>query len=139
MLAARASPAKTVTRVTFAASKRARAAAIVRATKKETNSSKDEDEAKIDFKGLKQLVSMGLGTISGDITEINLKDPKRTVVMELEANNFEDKDGNPLNFMNNDGFVGEKGEGTSWLNVAVPIILGGVSIAGIAATLKALM
>lgn len=41
--------------------------------------------------------------------------------------------------MNNDGFVGEKGEGTSWLNVAVPIILGGVSIAGIAATLKALM
>lgn len=85
MLAARASPAKIVTRVTFAASKRARAAAIVRATKKESNSSKDEDEAKIDFKGLKQLVSMGLGTISGDITEINLKDPKRTVVMELGA------------------------------------------------------
>ena len=43
----------------------------------------------IDMKGLGQLVKMGMGAISGDITEINLDDPKRTVVMELEANNFE--------------------------------------------------
>lgn len=62
----------------------------------------EEAEAKIDWSGLRQLVKMGLGTISGDITEINLNDPKRTVVMELEANNFEDADGNPLNFMNNE-------------------------------------
>lgn len=31
--------------------------------------------------GLRQLIKMGLGTISGDITEINLDDPARTVVM----------------------------------------------------------
>ena len=62
----------------------------------------EEEEAKIDWSGLKQLVKMGLGTISGDITEINLDDPARTVVMELEANNFEDADGKPLNFMNNE-------------------------------------
>lgn len=56
------------------------------AKKSPGKASKDEeDEAKIDFKGLKQLISMGLGTMSGDITEINLKDPKRTVVMELGA------------------------------------------------------
>ena len=45
----------------------------------------EEEEAKIDWSGLKQLVKMGLGTISGDITEINLDGPARTVVMELEA------------------------------------------------------
>ena len=39
------------------------------------------EEDGIDFTGLKQLISMGLGTISGDITEINLDDPARTVVM----------------------------------------------------------
>jgi|TARA_B110000977_G_scaffold187666_1_gene255045 hypothetical protein len=54
-------------------------------------------ETGIDFTGLKQLISMGLGTVAGDITEINLDDPVRTVVMELEANNFEDAEGNPLN------------------------------------------
>ena len=52
-------------------------------------------EEGISLKGLGQLVKMGLGTISGDITEINLDDPKRTVVMELEANNFEVR-GGPL-------------------------------------------
>lgn len=60
---------------------------VARAGKKSPGkaSEVEEDEAKIDFKGLKQLISMGLGTMSGDITEINLKDPKRTVVMELGA------------------------------------------------------
>jgi hypothetical protein len=57
---------------------------VVRAAKKKQEAT-EEDEAKIDFRGLKQLISMGLGTISGDITEINLDDPKRTVVMELGA------------------------------------------------------
>jgi hypothetical protein len=65
-------------------------------------------------------------------------DPTRTVVMELEANNFEDADGKPLNFMNNDGIVGDKNEKTSPLNYVVPVVLGGVSVAGIVATLKAL-
>lgn len=35
--------------------------------------------------GLVQLVQMGLGTIAGDIKEINLSDPRRTVVMEVSA------------------------------------------------------
>jgi len=58
---------------------------VARAAKKSTEGDDDEDEPGIDFRGLKQLVSMGLGTLSGDITEINLDDPKRTVVMELGA------------------------------------------------------
>ena len=58
---------------------------FARAAKKSTEGDDDEDEPGIDFRGLKQLVSMGLGTLSGDITEINLDDPKRTVVMELGA------------------------------------------------------
>lgn len=43
-----------------------------------------------------------------------------------------------MNFINNDGFVGEKGESVSVLNYAVPVLLGAASIAGIVATLKAL-
>lgn len=74
----------------------------------------------------------------GAALDENRDDPTRTVVMELEANNFEDADGKPLNFMNNDGFVGEKGEKTSPLNYVVPIVLGGVSVAGVVATLNAL-
>ena len=72
--------------------------------KKDSKPQEEEknDEPKIDMAGLSQLIKMGLGTVSGDIKEINLDDPTRTVVMELEANNFEDKDGNPLNFMNNE-------------------------------------
>lgn len=60
---------------------------VARAAKKSTEGDDDDDDEKpgIDFRGLKQLVSMGLGTLSGDITEINLDDPKRTVVMELGA------------------------------------------------------
>ena len=100
----------------------------------------EEEEAGIDFTGLKQLVSMGLGTLSGDITEINLDDPTRTVVMELEANNFEDKDGNPLqlNAMDNTGYVGEEGEQTPIANYVVPVALGAVTIAGVVATMNAL-
>ena len=100
----------------------------------------EEEEAGIDFTGLKQLVSMGLGTLSGDITEINLDDPTRTVVMELEANNFEDKDGNPLqlNAMDNTGYVGEEGEKTPTANYVVPVALGAVTIAGVVATMNAL-
>ena len=52
---------------------------------------------------------MGLGAISGDITEINFdkENASRAVVMELEANNLEDSKGNPLSmkFMNNDGYT----------------------------------
>ena len=60
---------------------------VARAANKSTEGDDDDDDEKpgIDFRGLKQLVSMGLGTLSGDITEINLDDPKRTVVMELGA------------------------------------------------------
>eukprot|EP00467_Chlorarachnion_reptans_P024909 CAMPEP_0114510046 /NCGR_PEP_ID=MMETSP0109-20121206/13563_1 /TAXON_ID=29199 /ORGANISM="Chlorarachnion reptans, Strain CCCM449" /LENGTH=135 /DNA_ID=CAMNT_0001689297 /DNA_START=92 /DNA_END=496 /DNA_ORIENTATION=+ len=54
------------------------------------------NDRKPTWAGVRQLVSMGMGTMAGDIKEINLKDPKRTVVLELEANNFEDADGNPL-------------------------------------------
>jgi hypothetical protein len=94
----------------------------------------------IDFTGLKQLISMGLGTIAGDITEINLDDPTRTVVMELEANNFEDADGNPLSLkaMDNKGFVGDANEATPLMNYVVPVVLGGVTIAGVVATMNAL-
>ena len=83
---------------------------------------------------------MGLGTISGDITEINLDDPTRTVVMELEANNFEDKDGNPLALraLDNEGFVEEAGEKTPLANVVVPVVLGVGAIAGVVATMNAL-
>ena len=95
-------------------------------------------EAGIDFKGLKQLISMGLGTISGDITEINLKDPTRTVVMELEANNFEDKDGNPLWKPDDKGYVAESGEATPVMNYVVPVVLGIGAIGGVVATLNAL-
>lgn len=57
----------------------------------------ESDEPKITLKGLSQLISMGLGSpLSGDLKEINLNDPKRTVVFELDANNFEDADGNPI-------------------------------------------
>ena len=40
--------------------------------KQEEEPEDDDDEAKINMRGLKQLIKMGLGTISGDITEINL-------------------------------------------------------------------
>ena len=97
-----------------------------------------KEEAGIDFKGLKQLISMGLGTISGDITEVNLKDPTRTVVMELEANNFEDKDGNPLWKPDDKGYVAESGEATPVMNYVVPVVLGIGAIGGVVATLNAL-
>ena len=62
-----------------------RGGVLVARAAKESTEGDDDDEPGIDFRGLKQLVSMGLGTLSGDITEINLDDPKRTVVMELGA------------------------------------------------------
>jgi hypothetical protein len=101
---------------------------------------KSTPEGEINSAGFFQLLAMGLGTVAGDITEINLDDPARTVVMELEANNFEDKDGNPLalKFMNNDGVVDEESEPNSMLNVAAPAVLGALSLAGVLATLKAL-
>ena len=77
----------TVARVSTATRVSARRGGVVvaRAAKESTEGDDDDDEPGIDFRGLKQLVSMGLGTLSGDITEINLDDPKRTVVMELGA------------------------------------------------------
>jgi len=65
---------------------------------KRAEPTKDESakEQNIGLTGLKQLVGMGLGTMVGELKEINLDDPARTVVLELEANNFEDAEGNPL-------------------------------------------
>lgn len=97
-------------------------------------------EGAIDLTGLKQLVQMGLGSIAGDITEINLDDPARTVVMELEANQFEDADGKPLSlkFMNNEGIVDEEAKETPLVNLLLPVLLGLVTLGGVFATLKAL-
>lgn len=97
-VALRRRPSAASTRSGLRRSVRAAASGKKDAPKKE----EEKDEPKIDMAGLSQLIKMGLGTISGDIKEINLDDPTRTVVMELEANNFEDADGNPLNFMNNE-------------------------------------
>ena len=95
-------------------------------------------------KGMSQLVKMGLGAISGDITEINFdkENASRAVVMELEANNLEDSEGNPLStkFMNNDGYTEEEDATTKggMMNVVVPVALGVIAIGGVVATLKAL-
>ena len=98
----------------------------------------EEEEKKISASGLSQLIKMGMGAISGDITEINLKDPKRTVVMELEANNFEDEDGNPISYVDNEGYVAEKDENTPIMNYIVPVLLAGLALAFVFFTLKAL-
>ena len=95
-------------------------------------------------KGMSQLVKMGLGAISGDITEINFdkENASRAVVMELEANNLEDSKGNPLSmkFMNNDGYTEDEDTTTKGgiMNVIVPVVLGVITIGGVVATLKAL-
>ena len=126
-------------RARSAASRSPRAFRIATAAaKKDAPKEEPKEEAGIDFKGLKQLISMGLGTISGDITEINLKDPTRTVVMELEANNFEDKDGNPMWKPDDKGYVAESGEATPVMNYVVPVVLGIGAIGGVVATLNAL-
>jgi hypothetical protein len=53
-----------------------------------------------------------MGTISGDITEINWNDPQRTVVMELEANNLEDENGDVKKGKYfSDGYVSEEPSG----------------------------
>ena len=83
-------------------------------------------------KGMSQLVKMGLGAISGDITEINFdkENASRAVVMELEANNLEDSD----------GYTEEEDATTKggMMNVVVPVALGVIAIGGVVATLKAL-
>ena len=95
-------------------------------------------------KGMSQLVKMGLGAISGDITEINFdkENASRAVVMELEANNLEDSKGNPLSmkFMNNDGYTEDEDTTTKGeiMNVIVTVVLGVITIGGVVATLKAL-
>ena len=94
-------------------------------------------------KGMSQLIKMGLGAVSGDITEINFdkENAARAVVMELEANNLEDAEGNPLSvkFMDNEGFVGGKDDSSSTvMNKIVPVVLGAGAIAGVVATLNAL-
>eukprot|EP00793_Prasinoderma_coloniale_P001694 PRCOL_00003499-RA len=85
------------------------------------------DEPKITGAGLKQLISMGLGTISGDITEINLKDPKRTVVMELESNNFELNEDGQLKQgkYRDEGFVDSEGGGVNTAAVIGALVLAG--------------
>mmetsp|Transcript_9003 Transcript_9003/g.16218 ORF Transcript_9003/g.16218 Transcript_9003/m.16218 type:complete len:161 (-) Transcript_9003:134-616(-) len=98
----------------------------------------DKSGPKIDFTGVKQLIMMGMGTVAGDITEINLNDPKRTVVMELEANNFEDADGKPISYIQDQGYVDDSDTGFKPLNLLLPLALGGASLFGVYATLKAL-
>ena len=71
---ASSAPSKTIARAHARRGAARGARVVVHAAKKKQDAT-EEDEAKIDFKGLKQLISMGLGTISGDITEINLDDP----------------------------------------------------------------
>lgn len=74
--------APAVTRRYHAARPAPRARAVARAfgswkKKQEEEPEDDDDEAKINMRGLTQLIKMGLGTISGDITEINLYVTKR--------------------------------------------------------------
>ena len=57
---------------------------------------------------------------------------------ELEANNFEDKDGNPLWKPDDKGYVAESGETTPIANYIVPVMLGVGAIGGVVATLNAL-
>ena len=115
--------------------------------KKNEEQLSNEDEngnPKMTGKGMSQLVKMGLGAISGDITEINFdkENASRAVVMELEANNLEDSKGNPLSmkFMNNDGYTEDEDNTTKGgiMNVIVPVVLGVITIGGVVATLKAL-
>merc|ERR1711907_410954 len=108
------------------------------AEKDDRKEGEGKEEKKISASGLSQLVKMGMGAISGDITEINLNDPKRTVVMELEANNFEDEDGNPISYVDNEGYVADKDEKTPILNYIVPVFLAGLALAFVVFTLKAL-
>eukprot|EP00239_Pterosperma_sp_CCMP1384_P004547 CAMPEP_0197847270 /NCGR_PEP_ID=MMETSP1438-20131217/5680_1 /TAXON_ID=1461541 /ORGANISM="Pterosperma sp., Strain CCMP1384" /LENGTH=157 /DNA_ID=CAMNT_0043459143 /DNA_START=50 /DNA_END=523 /DNA_ORIENTATION=+ len=110
-------------------------------TKEESQEKVEKEEPKITMKGLGQLIKMGLGTVSGDITEVNLDDPTRTVVMELEANNFEDKDGNPLYQPDDEGFVDEAesdGSGFNPLNLAIPLALGAGATYLVVSTLQKL-
>merc|ERR1712046_347918 len=101
------------------------------------------EEPKMTMKGLGQLVAMGMGTIAGDIKEVNLGDPERSVVMELEANNFEDAEGNPLWKPDDEGYVEEgSGNDTSGLikalSVGIPVLLGVGTTCMVVATLLAL-
>merc|ERR1712048_74628 len=85
------------------------------------------DKPKFSSKAFWQLLKMGAGTFSGDLKEVNLNDPKRTVVFELEANNFE-KDGKPVNYIQDQGYVPKDGEDKSGpLNIILPVVLGGGS------------
>lgn len=110
-------------------------------TKEEEATETQEKKPKeMSSKGFWQLLKMGAGTFSGDLKEVNLNDPQRTLVFELEANNFEDKDGKPLDYgANKPGYVPKDGESTgSPLNVAVPAILAIVSIGIVLVSLQAL-
>ena len=100
----------------------------------------DGDEPKLTWKGFLQLLAMGAGSpLSGELKEINLKDPKRTVVFELDANNFEDADGNPISQgkYRDAGYVA-KGDKTPVANVILPVVLGGAAIAFVVWTLQQL-
>ncbi|GAB5371818.1 hypothetical protein AAMO2058_001612400 [Amorphochlora amoebiformis] len=98
-----------------------------------------DDKNRFSWAGVRQLVSMGLGTMAGDIKEINLKDPKRTVVLELEANNFEDADGNPLSGKYRDkGWVDKSGEAEPMGGKIAVGLIGVASIGLVGVTLKAL-
>ncbi|XRB16304.1 hypothetical protein RI054_12g61470 [Pseudoscourfieldia marina] len=87
---------------------------------------------------------MGLGSpLSGDLKEINLNDPKRTVVFELDANNFEDADGNPISQgkYRDEGYVAGKDDAentTSIFNVILPLTLAAVVLGFVVWTLQQL-
>eukprot|EP00465_Bigelowiella_longifila_P003539 CAMPEP_0185251666 /NCGR_PEP_ID=MMETSP1359-20130426/1015_1 /TAXON_ID=552665 /ORGANISM="Bigelowiella longifila, Strain CCMP242" /LENGTH=78 /DNA_ID=CAMNT_0027833643 /DNA_START=428 /DNA_END=664 /DNA_ORIENTATION=- len=75
--------------------------------------------------------------MAGDIKEINLKDPKRTVVLELEANNFEDENGQPLSGKYRDkGWVDETSDPAPMINQIAIAVLSILSLLLVVLTLK---
>mmetsp|Transcript_4117 Transcript_4117/g.6365 ORF Transcript_4117/g.6365 Transcript_4117/m.6365 type:complete len:176 (-) Transcript_4117:102-629(-) len=98
---------------------------------------KEEEKRGVDWSGVRQLISMGMGTMAGDIKEINLDDPKRTVVLELEANNFEDENGQPLSGKYRDkGWVDETSDPAPMINQIAIAVLSILSLLLVVLTLK---
>jgi len=115
-----------------------------KSSKSTTEEGSKDDEPKITLKGLSQLIAMGLGSpLSGDLKEINLNDPKRTVVFELDANNFEDADGNPISQgkYRDEGYVAGKDDAentTSIFNKILPLTLAAAALGFVVWTLQQL-
>eukprot|EP00469_Lotharella_globosa_P013095 CAMPEP_0167790300 /NCGR_PEP_ID=MMETSP0111_2-20121227/11227_1 /TAXON_ID=91324 /ORGANISM="Lotharella globosa, Strain CCCM811" /LENGTH=121 /DNA_ID=CAMNT_0007682689 /DNA_START=236 /DNA_END=601 /DNA_ORIENTATION=+ len=105
----------------------------------ESEGASAQEKNRFSMAGVRQLISMGLGTMAGDIKEINLNDPKRTVVLELEANNFEDAEGNPLSGKYRDkGWVDESGDEAPLINKIAIVLLSVISLGIVTFSLVAL-